>query len=157
MVATAQEAKEFLIHKARSDVQIDACFEVMSELRPRLVRGEFVETVRWMMDYDNYAIAYGVHDGKIASVCGYRLATSLAYGHYLYVDDLVTAARFRSHGFGRLLLDWLKQEARDQLCDELHLDSGVHRIDAHRFYEREDLVNVSRHFAILLQRGETEG
>ncbi len=146
------EGLGLLIYRARSDLQIDACFAVISELRPHLLQSEFTETVRWMMDYDNYHLVYGVFDGTIACAAGYRLCTGLAAGPYMYVDDLVTSSAYRSRGFGKALLDWLKREAAGQLCDQLHLDSGVHRADAHRFYEREGLMEVARHFVTLIDR-----
>ena len=47
-------------------------------------------------------------------------------------------------GYGKLLLEWLKNRARAEGCAELHLDSGIQRKDAHRFYERNG-VEASGH------------
>jgi len=47
-------------------------------------------------------------------------------------------------------LDWLKAEAKAQGCNELHLDSGVHREQAHKFYFREGLTISAYHFRIAL-------
>jgi GNAT superfamily N-acetyltransferase len=73
----------------------------------------------------------------------------LAWGRYLYVDDLSTLPEARRRGHGRRLLDWLTEEARRQGCDQLHLDSGVgpDRIDAHRLYFNTGLAITSFHFA----------
>ena len=71
-------------------------------------------------------------------------------GRILYVDDLNTDERYRSQGYGRRLLDWLKQEAKEKGCDELHLDSGVQRGQTHRFYFREGLTINAYHFRIPL-------
>ena len=45
------------------------------------------------------------------------------------------------------LLDWLAEEAKEHGCGQLHLDSGVQRRDAHRFYFREGMGITSFHFA----------
>jgi GNAT superfamily N-acetyltransferase len=47
---------------------------------------------------------------------------SLAWGHYLYVDDLSTHpdARCRGHA----LLDWLLEEAKRLDCNQFHLNSA---------------------------------
>jgi GNAT superfamily N-acetyltransferase len=54
----------------------------------------------------------------------------------------------RSRGLGKGLLDWLRNEARSLGCAQLHLDSGLQRLDAHRFYERESLKKTAFHFAV---------
>jgi len=84
------------------------------------------------------------------AVAGFRVAHNLAWGRFLYVDDLVTLPDARSTGLGRALMEWLVAEARSQRCDALHLDSGTQRHRAHRFYLREGMHISSFHFAMEL-------
>ena len=58
------------------------------------------------------------------AVAGFRVGHMLAWGRFLYVDDLSTLAEARRRGYGRQLLDWLADEARRLDCEQLHLDSG---------------------------------
>ena len=58
----------------------------------------------------------------------------------------VMAQLRRSQGVGKALLDWLRPEARRQGCDQIHLDSRLIRLDAHRFYEREGFEKIAYHF-----------
>jgi hypothetical protein len=51
------------------------------------------------------------------------------------------------HGLGGRLLEWLLAHARAQGCVQLHLDSGVQRFGAHRFYLAHRLDITSHHFA----------
>jgi hypothetical protein len=44
------------------------------------------------------------------------------------------------------LLSWLKERAEKEGCQQLHLDSGTQREDAHRFYGREGMKMASFHF-----------
>jgi GNAT superfamily N-acetyltransferase len=127
--------------------EIDASFEVMKQLRPHLERPTYVATVQRLMQ-GGYRLVGVVVDGRVEAVAGYRFGESLAWNKFLYVDDLVTDERGRSKGHGKLLLDWLKREAVAHDCRELHLDSGVHRFDAHRFYLRERMNITSHHFQI---------
>ena len=85
-------------------------------------------------------------EGDPVAVAGFRLGESLAWGRYLYVDELVTLPEARSRGYGAALLAWLADFGRARGAAQLHLDSGKHRVDAHRFYEREGLVASSLHF-----------
>ena len=83
------------------------------------------------------------------AVAGFRVGHMLAWGRFLYVDDLSTLPEARRRGYGRQLLDWLTDEARRLDCDQLHLDSGVtaDRYDAHRLYLNSGLAITSHHFA----------
>ena len=56
----------------------------------------------------------------------------------------------RSSGYGRALFDWLVARARKENCDQLHLDSGVQRFGAHRFYLERRMIIASHHFSIKL-------
>jgi hypothetical protein len=51
--------------------------------------------------------------------------------------------------YGSELLNWLKIEGRKLKCSQLHLDSGVQRTDAHRFYAREGMNMTCYHYAII--------
>ena len=130
--------------------EIDASFEVMKQLRPHLERPTYVTTVQRLMQ-GGYRLVGVVVNGRVEAVAGYRFGESLAWDKFLYVDDLVTDERGRSKGHGKLLLDWLKLEAVAHDCRELHLDSGVHRFDAHRFYLRERMNITSHHFQIRVR------
>jgi len=138
------------ISLAESDDQISRCFPVMAELRPHLVQREFVERVRRQQREGGYQLAFAEESGAVRAVAGFRIAEFLAWGRVLYVDDLVTTSGERSRGHGRALLDWLVARAKANRCEQLHLDSGVQRFDAHRFYLRHRMSITSHHFALQL-------
>lgn len=87
------------------------------------------------------------HDGeRVLGLAVWRLLLKTVAGLELYVDDLVTDERQRSHGVGRALLRWLDYHARLQGCATLALDSGTQRQRAHHFYLRERFGITSFHF-----------
>jgi GNAT superfamily N-acetyltransferase len=132
---------------AESDQDVARCHAVMAELRPHVGAAEFLVRVR-RQGREGYRLLYLEVDGAVRAVAGFRVSECLAWGRFLYVDDLVTQASARSRGYGRLLLDRLRQVARAEVCGELHLDSAMHRADAHRFYDREGLDRVGYHFSV---------
>ncbi len=138
------------IKLAYSDEEIAACYPVMQQLRPHIGAEEFVQRVRSQQD-DGYRLAYIEANNSLAAVAGFRIGQNLAWGRFLYVDDLVTYDEKRSSGYGRQLLSWLKAFAIEKGCEQLHLDSGVQRTDAHRFYEREGMQRASYHFVQALK------
>ena len=121
------------VQLATSDQDILACHPVMHELRPHIQKEEFVTRVRTQAQVNDFQLAYVLDQDLIVAVAGFRIGYNLAWGHYLYVDDLVTRATHRSQGFGAILLQWLHDFARKADCDQLHLDSGHQRKGAHTF------------------------
>jgi len=139
------------INLAESDEAVRRCYPVMVQLRPHLSEPAFVEQVRRQQKRFDYCLAYAAERGKVTAVAGFRISECLAWGKFLYVDDLVTDSTHRSHGLGKRLFDWLVKRASEEGCDQLHLDSGVQRFEAHRFYLREQMHITSHHFAIDLR------
>ena len=141
---------------AESDEAILACYAVLSQLRPHIEATQFLDRIRFQQS-GGYKLAFlpeGNDDSplseRIRCVAGFRILENLAWGRVLYVDDLVTLESARSGGYGRQMLAWLKEEARRQGCQQLQLDSGVHRKDAHRFYQREGMDPNGLRFAFRL-------
>ena len=138
------------VRLAETDDEIRSCFPVMSQLRPHLAAEDFVPRVR-RQQVSGYRLAFLEDAGRVAAVAGFRLLENLAWGRFLYVDDLVTDADSRSAGHGERLLAWLVAEAERNGCDGFHLDSGVQRFGAHRFYLRHRMDITSHHFARKLK------
>ena len=130
-----------------TDTDVHACFPVMSQLRPHLEPEAFLTQVKRQFA-DGYRIAAVTDAGRVVAVAGFRVSVCLAWGRHVYVDDLVTDGEQRSKGYGTRLLDWLLEFARQHDCGQLHLDSGVQRIDAHRFYERQGMTFSSHHYCV---------
>ena len=112
-------------------------FLAMNALRTHVAdEAEFVRRVDDVQRPEGYRLvgAFDAEEPAAAAVAGFREGNNLAWGHFLYVDDLATRPEFRRRGLGRGLLVWLAREAARVGCEELHLDSGVQleRADAHR-------------------------
>jgi GNAT superfamily N-acetyltransferase len=114
--------------------EIRAAFPLMRELRTPLTEPRYLEAVAEMVD-EGYRLFALKRDGVAVALAGITIATNLYYGRYLWVYDLVTTESERSHGYGRKLLRYLEELAREHRCDTIALSSGLQRTDAHRFYE----------------------
>lgn len=155
---------------ADSELELKQCFPIVQVLRPHLVSvEEFIERVqRQRQDY-GYRLAYFVDDRlendpaintsardtsakgtSVKAVAGFRISECLAWGKFLYVDDLVTAEADRSKGYGEQMIRWLIDYARQHQCQSFQLDSGVQRFAAHRFYFRQRMEISSYHFTRIL-------
>jgi GNAT superfamily N-acetyltransferase len=123
----------------------------MLELRPRWRTTEaIVDFIDNSLRPAGYRLI-GVFDADqpdAVAAAGFREVHALAWGHYLYVDDVSTLPVARRRGCGELLMDWLTEEAARLECEGLHLDSGVaaDRAPAHRLYMRHQLRISAHHF-----------
>ena len=135
-----------MIKEATTDAEVLATFPVMSQLRLHLEEEEYLEVVR-RLQRSGYRLAFADEEGEVRCVAGFRVTEFLAYGKFLYVDDLVTAEDARSEGHGKRMFDWLIGVAREEGCSTLQLDSGVQRHEAHRFYMREEMSIFAYHFS----------
>ena len=138
------------ISVAKADADIQRCFPVMFQLRPHLVEANFLDRVRRQEREFGYQMAFLEDDGTVKSVAGFRISECLAWGKFLYVDDLVTTSAERATGLGQQLMDCLLDQPRTNDCDEFHLDSGVQRFEAHGFYLKNRLHIKALHFSRVL-------
>ena len=135
------------VNIAESDADLRKISGVLLHLRPAFDADGLIAQVKEQMQL-GYRIAYVESDGEVLCVAGFVVGKKLAWGKHIYVDDLVSAEDRRSKGAGATMIAWLKAHARQLGCDQLHLDSGVQRFAAHKFYLREGFSITSHHFSI---------
>ena len=143
------------IRIATTDAEMAACYPVMRELRSHIAEDQFLSRVR-SQESSGYRLAFLEEAGSVVAVAGFRIGENLAWGRFLYVDDLVTRASHRSNGLGSRLLFWLREQAVKEGCVQIHLDSGIQRKDAHRFYEHAGMKMASLHFVENITPGNNQ-
>lgn len=134
-----------------------SAFRAMLALRDDLGDEDaFVHAVDDVQRPEGYRLVGAFEEGgsEAVAIAGFRAGHSIAWGYYLYVDDLSTLPEARRRGHGRALLEWLLAEGGRLGCAQLHLDSGVglDRADAHRLYLNSGMVIASHHFARYVAR-----
>jgi GNAT superfamily N-acetyltransferase len=111
---------------------------------------ELVKQVQRQQRQRGYRLVAGygkaAREEEVVAVAGFTFRENLAAGRHMYVEDLVVDSNCRSRGVGTSLFAWLEQEAQKCGCDSIHLDSGLQRIDAHRFYEQQGMQYAAKYF-----------
>jgi len=144
--------EDIVIHVANTAEQIYSCYTVMMQLRPHLKSAEdFVQQVQ-RQQAEGYKLVFLQKEEKIRAVIGFRFLEFLAWGKVLYIDDLISDAQTRKYGYGGRLLKWTIEQAKQSGCDQVHLDSGPQRHDAHRFYLNHGFKIIGHHFALELSQ-----
>jgi len=137
------------VSEATTEAALRECLPILRELRGHLSESELLTRVLRLRPL-GYRLACLRRDGIIVAVAGFRVSECLAWGRFLYLDDLVTTETERSRGAGAELLRWLEALARIEGCAEIHLDSRSDRKGAHRFYGREGYATFGLHFVKAL-------
>ncbi|WP_313355709.1 GNAT family N-acetyltransferase [Microbacterium sp.] len=135
-----------LVDLALGDPRWAVALPVLQELRPHLTV-ELLEQVLHEGAPQGLTFTAVLVGERCVAVAGWRIIANTSAIRKLYVDDLSTAASERSRGYGRMLLDELRERAVAAGCRQLDLDSGVQRFDAHRFYLRERMNIDAHHFS----------
>jgi GNAT superfamily N-acetyltransferase len=130
------------------DDRLAQAWPVMAQLRPHLSEADYLAMVGRMRVADGFRVFAAMRDGAVVGVAGVRPMELLYCGRILQIDDLVVSDAERSTGVGKALVDHVKAVAKAEGRSEVHLDSGLARTDAHRFYDREGFERLGYHFRI---------
>ncbi|MET3292653.1 UNVERIFIED_CONTAM: GNAT superfamily N-acetyltransferase [Brevibacillus sp. OAP136] len=114
--------------------ELREAFPVMKELRTHLTEDSYLELLD-TMKRDGYRLYALYADEQITALAGVAIRTNFYYKKHVFVYDLITRAQDRSKGYGELLLGHVHELAKQDGCEIVALESGLHRTDAHRFYE----------------------
>jgi GNAT superfamily N-acetyltransferase len=140
-----------LIKTLKTPDEIILSFDAFVELRPHLTNKEAFASQILEQQKEGYRIvALEVHSEIVACI-GFRFLTTLAWGKTLYIDDLITKAKARGKGYGKLLLDHVTQIARNHSCNEVHLDTGYARHTAHKVYLKHGFEFNCHHLMLKIK------
>jgi len=141
------------IQAASDEAEVRKCWAVFRELRPH-ISGEEEFVARWRGQVEEgYRIVFIEEGDKVVAAAGYRFLHTMAWGHILYLDDLIALQAAHGTGLGTLLLQYLQKEARERGCDAVHLDTGYQRHLAHRAYLRNGFRMDCHHMVWSVERG----
>lgn len=138
---------------ACTDADFLRAYPVMRVLRPHLSTFDtFLKRARRQEMQSGWNLIFVEDQCRPVACASFRISEWLAYGKALYVDDLVALETHRGQGFADALMRWMMDHAQREGCQALHLDSGTHRLAAHKFYHRLGLSITSFHFARALRQ-----
>jgi len=115
--------------------ELYTAYDVLKQLRPMLSYKEFEDLI-----YDMRHIEYkmfGIMEGEeLITYAGVAVQTNLYHKRHLYVFDLVSDEKYRSGGYGAMMLEYLEDYAKTCMCENIVLSSSFERENAHKFYEK---------------------
>lgn len=123
------------IKELRNELEWKEAYPVMKQLRTHLDEANYLHLVKEASEKENYKIFALYHQDKIVAAIGFMPMITLYNGKFLWICDLVTDENSRSQGYGRVLLSFAEEWAKNKGFQIVSLSSGLQRVDAHRFYE----------------------
>jgi GNAT superfamily N-acetyltransferase len=136
------------VKEAVTNADVRRLHSVIRVLRPHIASADdLVARAERQRGQSGWRLIYVEDKGEPVAAASFRVSEWLAWGKALYVDDLVALESHRGRGYAEALMRWMEALARKEGCVEFHLDSGTHRLGAHRFYHRLKLSISSFHFS----------
>ena len=136
---------KFIIRELNTFKEMSQQLSLINQLSPDIKQADYERMLKEMLK-NGYRMII-VEEGKIIiGVSGFWIGTKLYSDKYLEADNVVIDEAYRSKGIGKLLMDWLTEEAKRCNCKMIMLDAYVENFPGHRFYYREGFIARGNHF-----------
>lgn len=84
---------------------------------------------------------------RVIGFASLQILTSLrTAGPFAHLDEFVVDESLRGRGIGGQLLDAVRRAALSRDCVRVEFNSGLQRVDTHRFYESRGFARRAFHF-----------
>jgi GNAT superfamily N-acetyltransferase len=137
---------QYSVREIKDLPEMLAQHHLILQLNPHMSLPRYEELLRQMVQNGYRMVGAFSAAGACVGLSGFWISAKLYSGKYLEPDNFVVGEAYRSDGVGKLLSDWMQEEARHQHCDTVMLDAYVTNSAAHRFYFREGFHVKSFHF-----------
>ena len=122
--------------------ELYSVYDVLSQLRINLSYDEF-ENLVYDMRHIDYKMIGIMEKDVLVTFAGVAVGTNFYHKRHLFIYDFVTDEKYRAKGYGKMMLDYLKDYAKMAMCENLVLSSSFQKEDAHKFYEKSGFVKRS--------------
>ena len=111
--------------------------EAVPVLRELWSGKEPAEVLAWTGE-DDYHLFGGYVEGELVGVAGALVAGVLHHARHAWLYDLVVVEPRRGEGYGRELVGFVEDWARERDCESVALASPLDREGTHEFYDALD-------------------
>lgn len=125
-----------MVKRLTEKTDITQAYKLLKELRTDLDYEEYLDLYQNMQKNGYELFAY-IDQHEMKALAGVSIQTNFYNKKHLYIYDLVTKKTDRSKGYGAKLISYLCEYSKEQGCQYIALESGIQRLDAHRFYEEK--------------------
>lgn len=135
----------FTLKKVESVEEMLPSLPIIVQLSPGIKPEDYKSMLENMVPH-NYRQVLVLDGEKLVGVSGYWIHTKLYCGKYLEIDNFVIDETYRSKNIGKMVVDWMHEEARTQGCKSMLLDAYVENFKAHKFYYSQGFIARGFHY-----------
>lgn len=117
-------------------------FEVMKVLRPNLELSAFLDCRERLIKEGYNLIGLEVNE-RIVSIASYIICPHPVYYRELQIHVMATLEAEQGKGYGTQVIAYIKQEAINNKCGRIFVNSRLERKEAHRFYNKNGFGDYS--------------
>lgn len=122
------------IQELHTEEQWQLAWPTINSLRPDLSCDDFLNS-RAELIKNGYRLFGLTVDKEIVCACGLVIYPHVVRKRDCWIYDLATLPSKRSQGFGKEMLKFVEQLAKEQGCSRICLHTRLHRAEAQNFYE----------------------
>lgn len=137
-----------------SDADAGAIADLLPHLGYEVTHEQVAQRLARLLLSPHHAVFVAQVSDQVVGLCMLAVVSHLATSGYAEVLELVVNASVQARGIGTSLLREGEAWACRQGCLRIRLRSGVHRTEAHEFYERRGYSKSKASFAFERRLGE---
>ena len=132
-----------------TEQDLQSLLELYKQLQPDDAPSSVEESKSvWQEIENNPDIQYfgAIDNGKVVSTCYAVYIPNLTRNNrgVCFVENVVTDKDYRNQGLASRVIDMAVAYAKEKSCYKVILQSGIARVDAHRFYENKGFDGSSK-------------
>ncbi len=138
------------VQELKTIAEMEALFPVLCQMYPNLSQDEYRQVLPERVAQGYRMIAVLDDAGTAQAVAGFWIGYRFYCKKFLQIDNMVADKNRTIKGCGKLLIDWVKKEAKAKGCERILLDTFVENYDAHRLFMREGFIARGYHYNYIL-------
>lgn len=139
-------AKDKIVIRIIPSTEIFSIIPLMQKLGNYKVSETLLKERLQEMAQQNYE-CLGVFDAeKLIGICGLWFQTRHYAGKSVEMDHVIIDDAYRSHGIGKMMVEYISDYAKKKSCNWIELNSYVHNFPSHKFFYNQGFVAKGYHF-----------
>jgi len=126
---------EPIVREAESGDDFQACLPLFQILNPEMSKGEYNHNIELGKKLGR-KIFVMEKDGTIIGVTSFTELSDPSMGPYILLSHTIVHQDHRGHKYGKQLLDFVENYARQHQYPIIRIITQGFRIDAHAFYQK---------------------
>ncbi len=148
-----------IIRKAGKE-DFDRIIDLFMQLWPgkSLNSDKLLNVFQRMKASDDYELLCAVKDDQLVGFASLAVLQNFwQEGLIMYITTMVVDQKHRGSGIGKSLIDRITEIAKEKGCAKIELESALHRVDAHSFYEKMGFEKRSWFFSKNVKSSGSSG